>query len=112
MVRYRNRVLVVEHKGRIIHRFRSIAKLQVHNRIEGYLNFYRSASPSGRGFPGYGECVLNLLACLPAEAQASFIKIESDQCRISASWMDKKCPVYSDHSQSDGMIVIMVSIDM
>ena len=55
MIKYRNRVLVVEHKGKIIHRFKSIKKLQAHNRIEGYLNFYGSASPSGRVFPGYGK---------------------------------------------------------
>ena len=75
MVKYRNRVLVVEHKGRIIHRFRRIAKLQAHNRIEGYLKFYGSASPSGRGFPGYGECVLNLLAYLPAVLRLALLKL-------------------------------------
>ena len=31
MVKYRNKVIVVEHKGRIIRRFRGIKKLQVHN---------------------------------------------------------------------------------
>ena len=60
MVKYRNKVIVVEHKGRIIRRFRGIKKLQVHNRIEGYLNFVDSSSPSGRTFPGYGESRLSL----------------------------------------------------
>ena len=55
VVKYRNRVLVVEHKGRIIHRFRSITKLQAHNRIEGYLEFFGSSSPPEREFPGYDE---------------------------------------------------------
>ena len=54
-MKYRNKIITVEHKGRILHRFRRITKLQVHNRIEGYLNFVGSSSPSGRAFPGYGE---------------------------------------------------------
>ena len=48
-------MVVIEHKGRIVCRFRGIRKLQVHNRIEGYLNFIGSSSPLGRTFPGYGE---------------------------------------------------------
>ena len=55
MVKYKSGMIVVEHKGRIIRRFRGIRKLQVHNRIEGYLNFIKSSSPSGRIFPGHGE---------------------------------------------------------
>lgn len=55
VVKYRNRVIVVEHKGKILHRFWPVRKLQVYNRIEGYLNFVGSSSPSGRVFPGYGE---------------------------------------------------------
>ena len=53
-------MVIVEHKGRILHRFRGIKRLQVHNRIEGYLNFVRNSSPLGRTFPGYGESRVSL----------------------------------------------------
>ena len=80
MIKYRNRVLVVEHKGRIIHRFRRIVKLQAHNRIEGYLNFYGSASPSGRVFPGYGKfkcykILICMLTAIPVIRSIHMIKI-------------------------------------
>ena len=55
VVQYRSNMITVEHKGRILRRFRGIKRLQVHNRIEGYLNFVRDSSPLGRTFPGYGE---------------------------------------------------------
>ena len=50
-------MIIVEHKGRILRRFWGIKRLQVHNRIEGYLNFVRNSSPLGRTFPGYGESI-------------------------------------------------------
>ena len=58
MVKYKNKQIVVEHNGRILRRLRGIKRLQVHNRIEGYLNFVGSSSPSGRTFPGYGEHII------------------------------------------------------
>jgi hypothetical protein len=57
VVKYRRNMVVVEHKGRILHRFRGIKRLQVHNRIEGYLNFGGNSFPAGRMFPGYGESI-------------------------------------------------------
>ena len=44
VVKYRNEVIVVKHKGRTLLRFRGIKKLQVHSRVEGYLNFDGSSS--------------------------------------------------------------------
>ena len=61
VVKYSNEVIVVEHKGRIVRLFRWIKKLQVHNRIEGYLNFFGSSSPPGRIFPGHGEYKVSLI---------------------------------------------------
>ena len=61
VVKYSNQVIVVEQKGRIVCLFRSIKKLQVHNRIEGYLNFFGSSSPPGRTFPGHGEYKVSLI---------------------------------------------------
>ena len=61
-MKYGSKTITVVRKGRVLHRFRRIQKLQAYNRIEGYLNFVGSSSPSGRTFPGYGEH--NFLALL------------------------------------------------
>lgn len=49
-----NTIIVAERKGEALFKFENIKLLQVFNRIEGHLTF-RSSSPRGRTFPGYGE---------------------------------------------------------
>ena len=59
MVKYEDKVITVERGGRVLYKFQNIRVLQVYNRIEGHLTFYRSSTPTGRNFPGYGENCLN-----------------------------------------------------
>ena len=56
MVKYERNSIVVERDGRILNRFGKIRSMQVYNRIEGYLTWYRS-TPAKRTLPGYGECL-------------------------------------------------------
>ena len=55
VLKYEDNTLIVEESGKVLYQYKSIQVLQVFNRIEGYLTFYGSSSPSGRAFPGYGE---------------------------------------------------------
>ena len=71
-MKYKSKIITVEHKGRILHRFRRIKKLWVHNRIEGYLKFVGSSSPSGRTFPGFGEHIMKFFCAL---SQVYMIKV-------------------------------------
>ena len=60
VVRYTdNTIIVAERKGEALYKFENIKLLQVYNRIEGRLTF-RSSSPRGRLFPGYGELLWHL----------------------------------------------------
>ncbi len=55
VVRYiDNTIIVAERKGETLYKFENIKVLRVYNRIEGNLTF-RSSSPRGRPFPGYGK---------------------------------------------------------
>lgn len=55
VVKYEDNTIIVEQGGVVLYKFRNMRVLQVYNRIEGYLTFYGSSTPSGRTFPGYGE---------------------------------------------------------
>lgn len=99
VVTYKDKTVVVKYEGKTQQRFRNIEKLQVHNRIEGYLDFFGSASPRTRVFPGYGEPLVILLQYYNIILLKCYQN--NNYYRVSASWRGNR-PVLSDLGGSKG----------